>query len=254
MAYKTNFINFVLNEGIMPSVLTRAIRSDADMGQDYQMIAAILDARCAFEPSDTNTSEGLQNIVKHLQDQIFESDPDLTRWLADVSVLLKLIKQDQIYAGIDIPVQQKQWAVSAFIKSCPLLTDTVKQQYLTSQPVADDVVPYQQIYRTYTKNFETCARIPDAQAEFVNYITRHEGKAAITANAYRSALNSIKKKYNVDFWAMTGISQIDNTINRLMDSDSFMDNNANTHGAWVAAMRKYRAFRWFEQYTSVKPE
>lgn len=89
---------------------------------------------------------------------------------------------------------------------------------------------------------------------FVNYMIRHEGKAPVTANAYKSALNSIKKKYGVDFLSMTDISQIDGVINRLMDSDDFMDNNASTHGAWVAAMRKYRAFRWFKQYVSTPTE
>lgn len=254
MDFKTNFINFVMNEGIMPSVLTRAIRSDAALAQDYEFIASVLDCRCAFEPDASHQNDNIDSIVAHLRNQIFESDPELTKWLADVSVLLQLIKQEYIYSDVEIPTQQKQWAVSAFIKSCPLLPDMVKQQYLASRPESDDVVSYRKLYTAAANKFASAVDANNTQTEFVNYMIRHEGKAPVTANAYKSALNSIKKKYGVDFLSMTDISQIDGAINRLMDSDDFMDNNASTHGAWVAAMRKYRAFRWFKQYVSTPTE
>lgn len=250
MNFKTNFINFVLNEGIMPSILTRMIRSDEELSQNINFIAGILDARQNFNPSvEFAERDSVRNIMQHLKTGIFESDTELSKWLSDVSILLQLIKQDVVASSINIPEEQKQWAVSAFIRSCPLLPDSVKQSYTgmsvekNDVSLSQDAGVYRRLFGSYLNHCPSQPRIPtDIKSEFYNFITIHDGKSPVTANAYKSALNTIEKKYNVNFWAITDVPQVDSAMNALMADEIFMQNNDNTHGAFVAAMRKYRAF------------
>lgn len=256
MLYKKAFCDFVLNEGIMPSVLTRIIRSNIMISDDSEYIAQILEKRCDFNPTNPHlTDETKKSIQDYLNKNVFEMDEALMDWLKKVSLLLQLIMQPEIYPGIAIPNAQKDWAISTLIKSCPLVSENIKDEYLSDCEQKDKrdaakerhnmlLTPEQKesMLQRDLKIKEQFGEHFFKRTRFISFVVSHDRKTKVTAMAYRSALNTIENKYNINVWAMNTPNEVDEAIEKLEKNEDFCQANAKTHGALIAAMRKYRLF------------
>lgn len=168
-----NWCNFVLNEGVMPSVLARKLKDfPADNNDLCIVIADILNNR------EIANVDSLFIPDKEIIKSAFMADPELMNWLETMRELLDIIKtyanKDKIFSNI------ADEACLSFIKACPLLSDDRKQLYLDSKP----------------NSFSYSLTNPDIKQTFREYLEKNQ-YSYNTINSYISGINKVGKLSNI---------------------------------------------------------
>ncbi len=191
--------DFILNEGIMPTVLIRDFKNcQINPNNLCSLIANVLYFKEQVNLDFLND----KNIIK----AAFLADPDLTNWLNSVSDLLYTIytfaSKESAFTNI------LNEACLSFIKLCPLVSDDRKQLYLANK---SSLIPFHNA-------------ISDPKSDFKNYLIEC-GYSFNSANSYISAINKISKLTNIErnLW---DISDADEMKRFLLDLEA---NTANLY-------------------------
>ena len=196
-----NWCTFVLNEGIMPSIITRKLRNLALSDTDLCiLIADILNNRGIMNLKDSDILPNSEDIKAS-----FKADPELSNWLESIRELLDIIKN---YANKDkIFVNIADEACLSFINACSLVSDVRKELYSDKSPNNESYIllstnsDIKQAFREYLKN-------------------KHYSHNAI--NSYVSGINKVGKLANIqrNLWEI-------NDANEMMHLIAHWENNTN---------------------------
>ena len=166
-----NWCNFILNEGIMPSLIARKLKYFPTDHNDLCIVIA--DILCNRENAHVDS-----NLVpnKEIVKSAFNADPELANWLGAMQELLEIIKtyanKDKIFSNI---VDE---ACLSFIKACPLVSDGRKQFYIGSKP----------------SSFSSANS--DIKQLFREYLEKSQ-YSYNTINSYISGINKVGKLSNI---------------------------------------------------------
>lgn len=227
-----SWCRFVLNEGILPSMIARQIKNNDKDKQDTKLLASILIKRENF--NDTLHSE-----IVSMARTSFRNDPELTAWLSKTDSLLSVIinfadsqNNDQIYMG-----DLLDGAYSSFIKSCPLVSEEIKNEYLH---------PGEQIRvitRTRAKN-SSYIRKDDhpKKQEFMAYLLDN-GYSQNTCNSYKSSINTASSMFfNINLWEIDDATTMQKMYDEYTGDPEFIERDNYVHKALSNGLKQYIEF------------
>lgn len=228
-----SWCRFVLNEGILPSMIARQIKNDDKDRQDAKLLASILIKR-------ENFNDTLHFEIVSMARTSFRNDPELTAWLSKTDSLLSVIinfadsqNNDQIYMG-----DLLDGAYSSFIKSCPLVSEEIKNEYLH---------PGEQVRvmaRTRAKN-SSYIRKDDhpKKQEFMAYLLDN-GYSQNTCNSYKSAINTASSMFfnNSELWNVDDATAVQKMLDEHSHDPEFIDKDRKTNKALSNGLRRYIEF------------
>lgn len=227
-----SWCNFVLNEGIMPSIITRKLRNLTVSNTNLCiLIADILNSRGSLNtgyPHILPTGE----VIK----ASFEMDQELFCWLESMKDLLDIIKN---YANkSDVFANIVDEACLSFINVCPLVSDDRKQ-----------------IYREKKEKTETYNFLPtnfDIKQAFREYLEKNQ-YSYNTINSYISGINKVGKLANIqrNLWEITNAAEMshliahwENNTNHLYDD--YKEQDMLSRKTLSNAVKRYAEFLNFQ--------
>lgn len=224
-----HWCRFVLEEGIMPPVITRKLNAaDINLSENAALLADILNKRENFRcPAElSSVLDGIETVMQ----TAFLSDPELVGWLDKVSILLEVIS---VYGRTDNALTDMEdvvdGACKSFIKSCYLVTQAQKDRYAAfsratslSRSLSDD----------------------EHQRQAFAYYLRHESPKKYepnTINSYISNLNGLLKQpeVNVNIWGVDDPQVLRELLQRLYTVGNFQ-------GRYPVALDRYMEFLVFK--------
>lgn len=223
-----SWCRFVLNEGIIPSMIVRQIKNDDKNRQDAKLLASVLIKR-------ENFNDTLHPEIVSMARTSFRNDPELTDWLSKTDSLLSVIinfadsqNNDQIYMG-----DLLDGAYSSFIKSCPLVSEEIKNEYLH---------PGEQVRvmtRTRAKN-SSYIRKDDhpKKREFIAYL-RDNGFSENTCNSYKSAINTVSSFFNTNLWEIDDAATMQKMYDEYTGDPEFIERDNYVHKALSNGLKQY---------------
>lgn len=239
MTVQEAFINFISEQGFLPTQIVRAIRSGSEHLSDINTIADLLNTREKFDISKHDLTEYEANLIQTtLQNKPFASDKELSEWLRNASGILINLTNKEILPGIPVPQEYTECMVKSFIQNCPLVSDQIKQHYLNiNQTNTKTYIKPQSSFDSYGN------KITD---KFVLFL-KENGKKLSTAYSYVSALNKVNAilcELNIDtnIWKITDQEEIFKIIKVLQKSDIFNEKNSRAHNALSSAIKCYLLF------------
>lgn len=198
-----NWCNFILNEGIMPSIIARKLK---DISSDNKNLCIII-ADILNNRENTNIANSRFIPDKAIIKSSFNTDKELTCWLDNMRDLLEIIKtyanKDDIFANI---VDE---ACISFIKACTLVSDDRKQLYIGKK----------------TDSHHSLATNTDIRQAFREYLQNNQ-YSHNTINSYISGINKVGKLNNIqrNLWEINDAAEMrhlianwDNNTNHLYD-------------------------------------
>ena len=223
-----SWCRFVLNEGIIPSMIVRQIKNNDKDRQDAKLLASILIKRENF--NDTLHSE-----IVSMARTSFRDDPELTAWLSKTDSLLSVIinfadsqNNDQIYMG-----DLLDGAYSSFIKSCPLVSEEIKNEYLHQGE------QFRVMARPRAKN-SSYTRKDDhpKKREFIGYL-RDNGYSENTCNSYKSAINTVSSFFDTNLWEIDDAAIMQKMYDEYVGDPKFIDRDNDVHKALSNGLKQY---------------
>ncbi len=168
-----NWCRFILNEGFMPSFITRKLKDFPADHQDLCLIIADILSNSENKSIDSNFVPDRKNIKA-----AFKTDPELQNWLETMQELINIIKtyatKGEIFSNI---VDE---ACLSFIKACPLVADNRKKLYIGLK------------YDSYPNLFANS----NVKQAFRKYL-ENEHYSPNTINSYISGVNKVGKLTNI---------------------------------------------------------
>ena len=143
-------------------------------------------------------------------------------------------------------------AFTSFIKSCPLVSESVKESYIkVSIPSAPVVVQT----RKYRRDCNDNPLIAAKKKAFGEYLESHEFSSS-TANSYRTSVNLGEDFVGKDLWEIDDPEEMNEILNKFVYGKSlteedkalkkdFDDKNDNTHNALSNGLKRYLEFLRF---------
>lgn len=228
-----SWCRFVLNEGILPSMIARQIKNNDKDKQDTKLLASVLIKR-------ENFNDALHPEIASMARASFHNDPELIAWLSKTDSLLSVIinfadlqSDGQIYME-----DLLDGAYSSFIKSCPLVSEEIKNEYLH---------PGEQIRvmaRTRAKN-SSYIRKDDhpKKQEFMAYLLDN-GYSQNTCNSYKSAINTASSMFfnNSELWNVDDATAVQKMLDEHSHDPEFIDKDRKTNKALSNGLRRYIEF------------
>lgn len=223
-----SWCRFVLNEGIIPSMIARQIKNNDKNKQDTKLLASILVKRENF--NDTLHSE-----IVSMARTSFRNDPELTAWLSKTDSLLSVIinfadsqNDGQLYMG-----DLLDGAYSSFIKSCPLVSEEIKNEYLHPDK------QIRVITRTRAKN-SSYIRKDDhpKKQEFMAYLLDN-GYSQNTCNSYKSSINTASSFFNTNLWKIDDAAIMQKMFNEYAGNPEFIERDNYVHKALSNGLKQY---------------
>ena len=238
--FADNWCRFVLNEGIIPASLARFFKQNDANRVNAKLLAQILKARESF-------SNVLYPELTALTKRAFLSDEELCNWLASVDSILTIIIS--FAEGDNNTKDILDGAFTSFIKSCPLVSESVKESYIkVSIPSAPVVVQT----RKYRRDCNDNPLIAAKKKAFGEYLESHEFSSS-TANSYRTSVNLGEDFVGKDLWEIDDPEEMNEILNKFVYGKSlteedkalkkdFDDKNDNTHNALSNGLKRYYEF------------
>lgn len=226
-----SWCRFVLNEGILPSMIARQIKNNDKKKQDTKLLASVLIKR-------ENFNDALHPEIASMARTSFRNDPELIAWLSKTDSLLNVIinfadsqNDAQIYMG-----DLLDGAYSSFIKSCPLVSEEIKNEYLHLDE------PVQVITRARAKN-SSYVRKDDhpKKREFIVYLLDNE-YSENTCNSYKSAINTASTMFNANLWEIDDAATVQKMFNEYAGNPEFIEKDGRTNKALSNGLRRYIEF------------
>ena len=185
-----NWCNFVLNEGIIPSIIVRKLKSVSL--DDKNLCIVIADVLNKRENADIAASIVPEKEMVKLS---FKADPELTTWLDTMRELLDIIKNYSDKGGLLSNIVDE--ACLSFIKACTLVSDDRRQLYIGAK-----TVPY----------FSTSTN-PDIKQAFREYLEQNQ-YSHNTINSYISGINKVGKLTNIqrNLWEISDTNEMRHLI------------------------------------------
>ena len=226
-----SWCRFVLNEGILPSMIARQIKNNDKDKQDTKLLASVLIKR-------ENFNDALHPEIASMARASFRNDPELIAWLSKTDSLLSVIinfadlqRDGQIYME-----DLLDGAYSSFIKSCPLVSEEIKNEYLHLDE------PVQVITRARARN-SSYARKDDhpKKREFVTYLRDNE-YSENTCNSYKSAINTVSSFFDTNLWEIDDAATMQKMFNEYAGNPEFTEKDKDVHKALSNGLKQYIEF------------
>ena len=226
-----SWCRFVLNEGILPSMIARQIKNNDKDKQDTKLLASVLIKR-------ENFNDALHPEIASMARASFRNDPELIAWLSKTDSLLSVIinfadsqSDGQIYME-----DLLDGAYSSFIKSCPLVSEEIKNEYLHS----DEQVWVMPRARARNSSY---ARKDDhpKKREFVVYLRDNE-YSENTCNSYKSAINTVSSFFDTNLWEIDDAATMQKMFNEYVGNPRFTEKDKDVHKALSNGLKQYIEF------------
>lgn len=222
---------FVLNEGIMPAPLARIIKSITN-SNNTKLLALLLQKRESF--SDSHYHE-----LTEMAKWAFLNDSELNNWLVSIDNILSTII---IFSDSDSNTKDiLTGAFTSFIKSCPLVSENIKNSYTGLSTVFNTTRPDFHKYssRNYTKSASTFKK--DTFIEYLDkYAPKHYSKS--TARSYTTSVNLGINFVGRDLWEIDDPQELKKILDNLNLRDDFQKKNADTHNSLSNGLWRYLEF------------
>ena len=228
----SNWCRFVLNEGVMPASLARLIKHDETNLKNTKLLAQILQQRESFT---NNEYIEITNIAK----TAFLNDNELINWLISMDSILTIIIT---FADADNNTKDiLNGALTSFIKSCPLVSEQVKNSYISLPFSSVSLNSPAQKYssRNYSKS------VLDAKKEdFVEYLDKFAPKhySTSTASSYKTSVNLGLIYAGRNLWEIDNPQELKSILDELNTRDDFKEKNKNTNNSLSNGLWRYLEF------------
>lgn len=227
-----NWCDFVLTEGLMPSLLVRNLHANQFHNADLcAYIANILNSRGNSDNTESHILLNNETIKCS-----FKADPELSNWLAGMNGILEIIKnyanKDKMFANI---VDE---ACLSFIKACSLVAEDRKQLY-TSETIKPEPLS---LFPTFS----------DIKQTFKEYLEKNQ-YSPNTINSYISGINKVGKLANIqrNLWEINDAAEMrhliahwENNTNHLYDD--YKEQDALSRKTLSNAVKRYAEFLNFQ--------
>ena len=228
---RASWCRFVLNEGIIPSMIARRIKNNDKDKQDTKLLASVLIKR-------ENFNDALHPEIASMARASFHNDPELIAWLSKTDSLLSVIinfadlqNNDQIYMG-----DLLDGAYSSFIKSCPLVSEEIKNEYLHP----DEQIRVMTRTRAKNSSYNRKDDHPKKQ-EFMAYLLDN-GYSQNTCNSYKSSINTVSSFFNTNLWEIDDAAIMQKMFNEYAGNPEFIKRDYDVHKALSNGLRRYIMF------------
>ena len=243
-----NWCRFVLNEGIIPASLARFFKQNDANRANAKLLAQILKARESF-------SDVLYPELTALTKRAFLSDEELCNWLASVDSILTIIVS---FAEGDSNTKDiLNGAFISFIKSCPLVSESVKDAYIKVSVPSAPVVMQTRKYRRDSNDNPLIAAKKKAFGEYLE----SNNYSPPTANSYRTSVNLGSDFLGADFagrnlWEIDDPAEMERIFNKLKNDEpqteedkklrqDYKKKDDDTHNALSNGLKRYLEFLRF---------
>lgn len=219
---RKKWCDFVLNEGLMPTMAARFIKNNsADDENLYILVADILINK---ENAD------IDNFPQAVTAASFKADTQLFEWLDSIKELLDVIKAYADKGDLFTAIVDE--ACISFIKLCPLLADEIKQKYLESAQKAS----------------QSFSLKSDIRQNFRAYLT-DRNYSANTINSYISGINVVGSLANIqcNLWDITDPNEMKHLVARLEANtdhlyDEYKERDLLSRKTFSNALKRYVEF------------
>ena len=229
-----NWCRFVLNEGIMPASLARYFKQSDATYANAKLLAQLLKTRENFHDS-------FYPEITELTKRAFLNDEELNNWLVSVDSILTIIIT---FANGDNNTQDVlNGAFTSFIKSCPLVAEGIKANYLTEKV---QVKPTTNNPKIRYRNNSSSVRIN----EFIAYLVRVP-YSTNTINSYCTSINisaelASKHELTSNLWDIEDAAEMQSIFDKLKSLADYRDRNIKTHNCLSSALQQYIKFLSFK--------
>ncbi len=228
---------FVLNEGILPAMIARQIKNNDKNRQNIKLIASVLQKRENFK--DVSYSE-----IVSMARTCFHNDPELTAWLSKIDSLLSVIikftdmQTDTKFCTSDL----LDGAYVSFIKSCPLVSEDIKKEYLNTNEPGWVMTHIRAKNSSYIRKDEH----PQKQ-EFMIYLRSlkdgdRDKYTKNTCNSYKSAINLASKLFEENLWEINDATEVKKRLDKHINTQNFIKADDGTHKSLSNGLRRYIEF------------
>lgn len=223
---------FVLDEGIMPASLARLIKRNGRLSSNPGLLAKLLKTRESF--SDANYPE-----LAELAKRAFLNDEELNAWLISMDSILDIIIA---FSDSDANTQDiLNGAFMSFIKSCPLVSEQIKEPYAHTSFISN---PAPQIFHKYSsKNYNKSAT-NIKKDDFIKYLDKYAPKhySKSTARSYTTSVNLGTVFAGRDLWEIDDPQELKQILDGLNRRNDFQTKNTDTHNSLGNGLWRYLEF------------
>ncbi len=223
---------FILSEGVMPASLSRIIKKNNENPTNTKLLAQLLQKRESF-------SDPLYPELSEVAKRAFLNDDELNNWLVSMDSILDIIIA---FSDSDKNTQDiLTGAFMSFIKSCPLVSESVKNSYTGQSTIFNATRP---VFHKYSSKNYTKSATNLKKDNFIEYLDKYAPKhySKSTARSYTTSVNLGINFVGKDLWEIDDPQELKNILDDLNMRDDFQKKNADTHNGLGNGLWRYLEF------------